>query len=48
MPKLSRTPGGVRWAGPWQLGQRTTDEVYGELLGLDADELAELAEAGVI
>jgi formyl-CoA transferase len=46
MPKLSATPGAVRWVGP-ELGQHN-DEVYGELLGLSDDERAKLAEAGVI
>ncbi|MEU0538918.1 CoA transferase [Nocardia sp. NPDC005978] len=45
-PKLSVTPGRVRHAGP-ALGEHNA-AVYGELLGLDADQLAKLAETGVI
>jgi succinyl-CoA---D-citramalate CoA-transferase len=46
MPKLSETPGAVRWVGP-ELGQHN-DEVYGDILGLTAEDRAKLAEAGVI
>ncbi|QWF20885.1 CoA transferase [Nocardioides sp. LMS-CY] len=46
VPKLSATPGSIRWTGP-DLGQHN-DEVYGDLLGLDAARRAELAESGVI
>jgi crotonobetainyl-CoA:carnitine CoA-transferase CaiB-like acyl-CoA transferase len=46
VPKLSATPGAVRWVGP-RLGEHN-DEVYGGLLGLDPDERAKLADAGVI
>jgi CoA:oxalate CoA-transferase len=44
--KLSRTPGGIKGPSP-ALGQDTY-EVLSALLGLSAEELAELAEAGVI
>ncbi len=46
VPKLSATPGSIRWTGP-ELGQHN-DEVYGELLGLSADARARLASAGVL
>src|SRR5690606_3684537 len=46
VPKLSDTPGRVRTAGP-ALGQHN-DEVYGGLLGLSAQEIADLASAGII
>jgi formyl-CoA transferase len=45
-PKLSRTPGKVRWPGP-ALGQHT-DEVLGARAGCSADRLAELRAKGVI
>jgi formyl-CoA transferase len=47
VPVLSESPGGVRSAGPARPGQHNS-EVYGELLGLEPDELATLAEQGVI
>ena len=46
-PKFSATPSGVRRAAPALVGQHN-GEVYGELLGLDAAEMARLAEAGAI
>lgn len=46
VPKLSATPGGTRWIGP-AIGEHT-DPVLRELLGLDEQRLAELAEAKVI
>jgi crotonobetainyl-CoA:carnitine CoA-transferase CaiB-like acyl-CoA transferase len=45
-PKLSRTPGGVRWPGA-ALGAHT-DTVLGELIGADAAQLAVWRKAGVI
>ncbi len=46
VPRLSRTPGGTRWPG-CELG-RDNEAVFGELLGLDAEQQAELREQGVI
>lgn len=46
VPRLSETPGAIRWAGP-ELGEHN-DEVYGEVLGLAESEIGELAEQGVI
>ena len=45
-PKLSETPGEVRWPGP-ALGEHT-DAVLGERLGLPPDRIAALKSAGVI
>ena len=47
VPKLSATPGSVRWAGPPHPGTHNA-EVYGELLGLSSPQLHELEAAGVI
>lgn len=44
-PKMSETPGAVRWPGP-ELGQHT-DEVLGEI-GLGADEVEGLRAKGVV
>ena len=46
VPKLSDTPGEVRWVGP-ELGEHT-DEVLAEVLGIDAERAAQLRLAGVI
>ena len=46
VPKLSDTPGRVRWPGP-DLGAHN-EEILGGLLGLDTDELADLAAAGIV
>lgn len=46
-PKLSVTPSSVRRAAPSAVGQHNA-EVYGELLGLSAAEIAGLAERGAI
>ena len=45
-PKLSRTPGGVRWPGP-TLGEHT-EAVLREVAGLDAAAIADLRARGVI
>jgi formyl-CoA transferase len=47
VPKLSRTPGQARFTGPWALGAHNA-EVYGQLLGLSEQELAELESEGVL
>lgn len=47
VPKLSRSPGAVRFAGKWQLGADNQD-LYAELLGLSAQDLAGLSREGVI
>jgi crotonobetainyl-CoA:carnitine CoA-transferase CaiB-like acyl-CoA transferase len=46
VPRLSRTPGRILWAGP-RMGQHNT-EVYGNLLGLSCDEQEALRARGVI
>ena len=45
-PKLSHTPGEVRWTGP-RLGQHN-DEVYRQLLEMSPSELEELHKKGVV
>jgi succinyl-CoA--D-citramalate CoA-transferase len=45
VPRLSETPGEIRWTGP-ALGQHN-EEVYGGLLKLDDDERAGLRERGI-
>jgi formyl-CoA transferase len=47
VPKFSRTPGAVRWAGPATPGEDNED-VYTAMLGLSPADLKELADAGVI
>jgi len=47
VPKFSGTPGSVRWSGPWRPGS-DNGEVFGELLGLSEEELAELDARGVV
>jgi crotonobetainyl-CoA:carnitine CoA-transferase CaiB-like acyl-CoA transferase len=46
IPKLSQTPGAIRWTGP-ELGEHN-EEVYGSLLGLSGSEIRRLRQAGVI
>ncbi len=47
LPKFSATPGGVRWTGRWEMGADNA-AVFGELLGLDEDNLSQLEERGVV
>lgn len=47
VPLLSETPGTVRWAGPPEPGWHN-EEVYGELLSLGPDEIAELRHEGIV
>jgi crotonobetainyl-CoA:carnitine CoA-transferase CaiB-like acyl-CoA transferase len=46
VPKLTETPGRVRWLGP-PLGAHT-DEILRNLVRLDTDEIRELRESGII
>jgi formyl-CoA transferase/succinyl-CoA--D-citramalate CoA-transferase len=46
VPRLSDTPGSIRWLGP-ALGSHTA-EILSERLGLNADSLAALRSRGVI
>lgn len=45
-PRLSETPGAIRWAGP-ALGEHT-DQVLTELLGYDAERITALRSEGII
>ena len=45
-PKLSETPGRTEWPGP-EVGA-FNNEIYGDLLGLSADEIAELKAQGIV
>ena len=47
VPKLSETPGAVRWSATWDEGSHNK-EVYGGLLGLSDDEIAELKAWGIL
>jgi formyl-CoA transferase len=47
VPKFSETPGEVRWSATWEHGSHNA-EIFGELLGLSDQELAELREEGVV
>lgn len=46
VPKLSETPGEVRWVGP-ELGEHT-DDVLTEVLGLSTEEIGSLRAAGIV
>ena len=47
VPKLSTTPGRAIETGAWALGAHN-EEVFGELLGLNTEDLARLTEAGIV
>ena len=47
VPKFSETPGEVRWSATWEEGSHNRD-VYGGLLGVSDEELADLKEQGVL
>jgi formyl-CoA transferase len=47
VPKFSETPGNVRWSATWDEGSHNRD-VYGGLLGVSDEELAELKSEGVL
>lgn len=47
IPKLSRTPGKIRWPGPTHMGQHN-EEIYSGKLGISRERLAELKEKGII
>ena len=46
-PKMSKTQGEVRWAGPEKLGSHT-EEVLTELLDLTPKQVAALRESGIV
>ncbi|WP_291196448.1 CaiB/BaiF CoA-transferase family protein [Hyphomonas sp.] len=46
-PKLSATPGQIRWAGPTELGSHT-EEVLTELLNLTPDQVEKLRASGIV
>jgi succinyl-CoA---D-citramalate CoA-transferase len=46
VPRLSETPGRVRWTGP-KLGQHN-EEVFTEVLGMDEEDLDGLRERGIV
>ncbi len=46
MPKFSRTPGEIKWAG-LALGESNT-EIYGDMLGLSDEEIKKMREEGII
>ena len=47
VPRFTRTPGEVRWTGPWEEGSHNS-EIWGDLLGRSPDDLARLKDEGVI
>jgi len=47
VPKLSETPGSVRWSAPWERGSHNR-EIYVDLLGMTPEELESLEQEGVV
>ena len=47
VPKFSETPGAVRWSATWEHGSHNRD-VFGGLVGLSDEALAELGAEGVL
>ena len=47
VPKLSRTPGGIRFHGSTKIGQHN-EEIYGNLLALTKEQLAQLNSRGIV
>lgn len=46
-PKLSQTPGSIRWGGKWEIGA-DNEEVWCGLVGLSQSELGDLQQAGIV
>jgi len=46
VPKLSKTPGAIRWAGP-KLGEHNR-EVFKNILGMSEEEICQLEDEGII
>jgi crotonobetainyl-CoA:carnitine CoA-transferase CaiB-like acyl-CoA transferase len=46
-PRLSETPGVLKWTGPAKPGSHN-EEIYTTLLEMSAAEIAQLAEDGII
>ncbi len=46
-PKLSETPGSIRWGGKWDVGA-DNEEVWCGLVGLSQGELGELQQSGIV
>ena len=46
-PKLSETPGSIRWGGKWEVGA-DNEEIWCGLVGLTQGELGDLQQAGIV